>query len=675
MPQQSQARNQLESALSPYLLQHASNPVHWRQWSNEAFDEARKSEKPILLSIGYAACHWCHVMAHESFENSAIADQMNKNFVNIKVDREERPDIDQIYMMALQAMGEHGGWPLTMFLDHDGKPFWGGTYFPPEPRYGRAGFPDILNAISKAWREEPEQIATNGNALARYLQEAARPQNADAIPDKQSVMQFQDLILSLCDPANGGIGSAPKFPNAPMLDTLLRSACARPEPQYRAAFLQAIEKMSMGGIYDQIGGGLSRYSVDEKWLIPHFEKMLYDNAHYISHLCRAYQLQPDNLYRQRLEQTIEWLEREMLLPQQAFAASLDADSEGEEGKFYVWTIDQIRDCLGTDAEFFCQHFDISADGNFEGKNILNRLHARSLSNAEEQKIKELSEKLLSCREKRPRPARDDKILTDWNGYMISSLAVAASIFDRQDWLDMAHSAYRFIKENIGSNNMLAHGWNRNQPIFPAMASDYAAMIKAALDLAEITGQNDYVADATNWLATLDRDYSDGQGGYFLTSIKAGELIARPRCDIDDPNPSPAATLIESLVRLAAFANDTKLLNKAWKLAANQYGATSNNRFGIAGLYNALDTLYRHRHVLLLADEPEDLTPFIEQVRRIPDPAISIKRVTGTGQPDNYLGIELSNQTDRPAAIICSRQTCSLPITDKQKFSEMIQNSV
>ncbi len=344
-----QPRNLLANESSPYLRQHADNPVHWRPWGAEALAEARATGKPILLSVGYAACHWCHVMAHESFENDAIAAVMNELFVNVKVDREERPDIDHIYMAALQAMGEQGGWPMTMFLDPEGRPFWGGTYFPPERRYGRPGFPEIMRAISNAWHTEPDKLLQNGAALQNHLQALSQPGSAQSMPAPADVANFAQNLLTLHDETNGGIRGAPKFPNAPLTEVWLRAARGDAGSRSGKAFLHTIERISEGGIYDHLGGGLSRYSVDDRWLVPHFEKMLYDNAHYLRALVWAFKLDPKPLFRRRIEETIRWAVREMQMPGGAFASSLDADSEGEEGRFYVWSEAEIDRLLGADA--------------------------------------------------------------------------------------------------------------------------------------------------------------------------------------------------------------------------------------------------------------------------------------------------------------------------------------
>src|SRR5262245_675502 len=429
--------NRLAEATSPYLLQHKHNPVDWWTWGPEALAEAKTSNRPILLSVGYAACHWCHVMAHESFEDEATARVMNELFVNIKVDREERPDIDQIYMNALHLLGEQGGWPLTMFLTPAGEPVWGGTYFPKEARYGRAAFTDVLREIARLFAEEPDRIGKNRDALMARLSEKARPEGK-VVVGLAELDRVANGIARAIDTQNGGLRGAPKFPQCGLFELLWRAGERAPReenPTRTAAgaffgrVLLTLEHICEGGIYDHLGGGFARYSVDERWLVPHFEKMLYDNAQLLELIAVAHAATGAALYRDRASETVGWLAREMTTPQGAFSASLDADSEGEEGKFYVWSLGEIERLLGPDAAAFAAAYDVTAEGNFEGHNILNRLkhlpHSTDgdgTSPAEAERFALLRGKLLKEREKRVRPGLDDKVLADWNGLMIAGLA-------------------------------------------------------------------------------------------------------------------------------------------------------------------------------------------------------------------------------------------------------------
>ena len=408
-------QNRLGHETSPYLLQHQHNPVDWWAWGPEALAEAKRTNRPILLSVGYAACHWCHVMAHESFEDAATARVMNDLFVNIKVDREERPDIDQIYMAALHHLGEQGGWPLTMFLTPDGEPIWGGTYFPNTSRYGRPAFVDVLHEIARMFREEPQKIENNRAALMARLAAAARPSGAVTIGVAELDHASRQLG-GLIDPVNGGTRGAPKFPQAALFELLWRAGRRTGETRYFAAVEITLDHISDGGIFDHLGGGFARYSVDERWLVPHFEKMLYDNAQLLDLLATAHLRTRKPLYRQRAQETVGWLAREMTLPEGAFSASLDADSEGEEGKFYVWSYDEVIDTLGRDdGEFFARHYDVTPSGNFEGHNIINCLKHLPRSIDDDTRLAGLRAKLFAVREKRVRPGLDDKVLADWNG--------------------------------------------------------------------------------------------------------------------------------------------------------------------------------------------------------------------------------------------------------------------
>src|SRR4029079_8480520 len=396
-------QNRLAGETSPYLLQHKHNPVDWWPWGTAALARAKELNRPILLSVGYAACHWCHVMAHESFEDEATARVMNELFVNIKVDREERPDIDHIYMSALHHLGEQGGWPLTMFLTPAGEPFWGGTYFPNTPRYGKAAFVDVLQEIARVFREKPESIEQNRSALMARLAERARPAGRVVIGAAE-LDRISAQMAGLIDPVHGGMRGAPKFPQPIMLEFLWRAGRRTKDARYFALVELSLARMCEGGIYDHLGGGLARYSVDERWLVPHFEKMLYDNALLLPLLALAYQRSGNTLFRTRAEETVDWLAREMTTPEGAFCASLDADSEGEEGKFYVWTPAEIGAVLGQeDASFFAEHYDVTESGNFEGHNILNRLKSLPRSIEDEQRLAQMRQKLLEVRGRRVRP--------------------------------------------------------------------------------------------------------------------------------------------------------------------------------------------------------------------------------------------------------------------------------
>jgi uncharacterized protein YyaL (SSP411 family) len=460
--------NALNKQTSPYLLQHADNPVHWQAWGPEAFAEAKADNKPILLSVGYAACHWCHVMAHESFEDKAIAELMNTLFVNIKVDREERPDIDAIYQTALALLGERGGWPLTMFLTPDGAPFWGGTYFPPEARFGRPGFPTVLGKVDEVWRDKADMVAKNVTVMSEALQKTSRPAAGDLISPDLSARLAEHLSKEF-DPIHGGIGAAPKFPHVPTLDLVLRGHLRTGAPKLGEAVRFSLRQMSQGGIYDHLGGGYARYSTDALWLVPHFEKMLYDNAQLMEILLFAYNLYNDTLFKERITETADWIIREMTAEGGAFAATLDADSEGEEGLFYVWDAADVDAALGDRAEPFKRAYGVHPSGNWEGRTILNRLgHPERLDDAAEARLAEARAILFKLREPRVRPGRDDKVLADWNGLAIAALARAGTVLGRDDWVAAAVTAFEFVctamtQGDSPGDDRLVHSFRAGQP--------------------------------------------------------------------------------------------------------------------------------------------------------------------------------------------------------------------
>src|SRR5271163_2364983 len=485
-------QNRLANETSPYLLQHQHNPVDWWAWGPDALAEARRSKRPILLSVGYAACHWCHVMAHESFEDDSTAAVMNDLFINIKVDREERPDIDQIYMAALHHLGEQGGWPLTVFLTPDGEPVWGGTYFPKVSRYGRPGFVDVMQEVARLFREEPQRIEHNRNALMTALANKSRPANQVVIGTRE-LDATANAIARAFDPVNGGLGRAPKFPQCSMLEVLWRAGMRRGDVRFFELVEHTLAHMCEGGIYDHLGGGFSRYSVDERWLVPHFEKMLYDNAQLLELLAIAHFRLGKPLYRQRAQETVAWLAREMTTGKGAFSASLDADSEGEEGKFYVWSYEAVMQELGAeDAAFFARHYDVTPRGNFEGHNILNRLEPLPRSDADDARLAALRAELSAVRATRVRPSLDDKVLADWNGMMIAALVNAGALFAEPSWRDIAIRAFDFVAQIMTRGDRLGHSWREAKLKFPGLASDFALMIRAALALFETTGKQSYL---------------------------------------------------------------------------------------------------------------------------------------------------------------------------------------
>jgi uncharacterized protein YyaL (SSP411 family) len=656
--------NRLAHETSPYLLQHKHNPVDWWPWGPQALAEAQRSNRPILLSVGYAACHWCHVMAHESFEDGATAAVMNELFVNIKVDREERPDIDQIYMAALHLLGEHGGWPLTMFLTPKGEPFWGGTYFPKESRYGRSAFVDVLRHVAKIFHEDPNSITHNSSALMARLAETAQPKDRVTLGINELNGAAQQLGGAI-DPVHGGIRGAPKFPNSMMLEFLWRAGLRSNEARYFALVELTLERICQGGIYDHLGGGFSRYSVDERWLVPHFEKMLYDNALLLELLALAHQHTGSALFRTRAQETVGWLAREMTTGEGAFAASLDADSEGEEGKFYVWSHAEIEQLLGPDeAEFFAQHYDVTTDGNFEGHTILNRLARVPATADDEARLALLRATLLAAREHRVRPGLDDKVLADWNGMMIAALVNAGVLLDEPTWIEMASRAFMFIAARMTHGDRLGHSWRQGKLLFPGLASDYVHMIRAGLALYEATGEGAYLERALTWQGDLDRHYGNPTtGGYFLTADDAEGLVVRPNATTDEATPNPNGIAAQNLVRLALFSGLDAWRRQADRLFDGLLPIAAENLFMHVSLLNALDLRLRAAEIVIAGSGPraEELAqvalkqPFVER--------IVLRAPTAAAVPPSHPAQEKIRATkETAAAFICVGERCSLPVT-------------
>jgi len=665
------SRNSLAEATSPYLLQHKDNPVHWYPWGPEALAAAKENRKPILLSIGYAACHWCHVMAHESFEDDSVAAVMNERFVNIKVDREERPDIDTIYMNALQVMGQQGGWPLTMFLTPDGEPFWGGTYFPKEAQYGIPGFVDVLTQISRAFAEEPEKIEKNRAALV----EALKQQSATAHPGEPLpalLDRVPDKLMTLMDPVHGGIQGAPKFPQAGLFGILWRSGLRLGNDAMTGAVLKALDHMCEGGLYDHLGGGFSRYTVDEAWLVPHFEKMLYDNAQLLALLTAAWAETGKPLYRQRVYETVEWLTQEMQTEGGAFAASLDADSEGEEGKFYVWSLAEIEDALGSDTERFALIYNATAEGNWEGKTILNRLaYADDPVSAEtDAALAPLRARLLERRAARVRPGFDDKVLADWNGLMIAALADAATTFGEADWLSMAETAYRFIMDTLRvpykGETRLHHVWRAGQVQHVAMVDDLANMMSAALTLYEATGSAAYLADAETLAAELDTHYWDGEnGGYFFTADDADALITRTRTVHDNATPAANGTLPGTFTRLALATGKSVYLDRADTLIRAFAGELQHNVFPMGTWLQSFETRLRPVEIALIG-EPAETGALKHAVYSLSLPTRIVTQIAeASALPEAHPAKGKEKADGRATAYVCVGQTCSLPITEPE----------
>ena len=669
--------NLLANETSPYLLQHKDNPVRWRPWGPEALSEAKAANKPILLSVGYAACHWCHVMAHESFEDDEVAEVMNAHFVNIKVDREERPDIDAIYMSALHLLGEHGGWPLTMFLTPDAEPFWGGTYFPKIPRFGKPGFIDVLQAVSKIFQAEPEKIEHNRAALLERLRAGAGGAASDALtPDL--VDAAAERLVTVSDAENGGIQGAPKFPQTAFLELLWRAGERTGERPYPAAVLRALNRMSMGGIYDHLGGGFSRYSVDARWLVPHFEKMLYDNALLIDLLTMAWRTTGSELFKRRVGETVGWLKREMLTGEGAFASSLDADSEGEEGKFYVWTADALRAALGNkDYGVFADHYGVMAAGNWEGKSILNRSHHEDLATPEvEARLATLREKLLKEREKRVRPGLDDKVLADWNGLAVHALAQAGFAFNRPEWVGLARNAFRFLADAMADGERLFHSYRSSRASHKGLLSDYANMIRAALALHEVSGESHYLDRARGWTAVLERHFLNPNGAYFMAPDDSDDLIVRPLSGVDDATPNGNAVSAANLLRLWHMTGEAAHRDRAESILSAFAADMKRNAFSFCGLLNAYDLALRATELVLIALAGGDAAEaLVDATRRAASVNLIMTRhASGKDLPAGHPAFGKFAEDGKATAFVCRSGACSLPITDADALAAALASA-
>ena len=667
--------NRLGSETSPYLLQHKDNPVHWHPWGDNALNEARNQGKPILLSIGYAACHWCHVMAHESFENPQIAKLMNELFVNIKVDREERPDIDGVYMTALGLMGEQGGWPLTMFLTPDGEPFWGGTYFPPEARYGRPGFSDILLKVADIFHTQPDNIRQNADAIIESLKKS-KATATDIQINGEVLDRVTQLLYQQIDVVHGGLGRAPKFPQCNALEMILRTWLRHRDGAMLGAVNKSLSAMCQGGIYDHLGGGFARYSTDAQWLAPHFEKMLYDNAQLIDILTLAWQVGGNPLYAIRIEETIAWILREMVVDGGGFAATLDADSEGEEGKFYVWQEAEIDKVLGDNATDFKAAYDVSPSGNWEGKVILNR-SAKSLMGDPDHELLLLQCRtmLLKQRNRRTRPSWDDKVLADWNGLMIAAIANTAVVFERPDWGQVAVAAYNFVLDRMCPNGQLVHAYRNGQAKHRAVLDDFANMTRAALTLYEIHGEYDYMQQAIKWVEDVEVNFNDpANGGYYFSSAEATDIIARLRICQDAAVPSGNGVMIGNLTRLWLLTGADIYRQRAHSVVQAFSSQLNEYSLGMTTFLNNAEFFGRPLQIVIIGEVEAERTKAL--VRAVYSSAIPNKILTvlppGQELPPDHPAANRVKIEGQASAYVCIDQTCSLPQTTAPGLREALE---
>ncbi len=687
--------NRLIHETSLYLRQHAHNPVDWYPWGEEAFERARREDKPILLSIGYSACHWCHVMERESFENEEIARLMNEHFINIKVDREERPDLDALYMSVVQAMTGHGGWPLTVFLTPEGKPFYGGTYFPPVDRHGLPAFPRVLRAVADAYRTRRQEIERAAEELLAHL----RRTNAWEAADEELTPGVLDLayrnLSEQFDPIHGGFGRAPKFPAPMALEFLLRIFLRTNDTRALEMVQLSLVRMARGGIYDHLGGGFHRYATDAQWVIPHFEKMLYDNALLAHTYLAAYQITQDPFYREIVQETLDYVLREMTDPRGGFYATQDADSEGEEGKFYVWTPEEIRALLGErDGAIVCRYFGVTEWGNFEGKNVLSvprdpeviaRLEGLSISELQEI-IRRAREVLRTHREQRVKPARDEKILTAWNGLMLRSLARAAVVLERDDYYQAARRNAEFLLTELRPTGTLLHTFADGVAKIPAYQDDYACLIEGLLALYEADFDPRWIREALALTeAMLERFWDAEHGGFFYTSSEHADVLVRLKEALDSATPSGNAVAAEVLLRLYHLTGREDYRERARTILRLFADPMRRYPYGFGRLLCALDFyLAPVQEIALVGDPAAPETRAMRRVlaQRYRPHAVIAFRALGDEQVPRLIPLLQNREPQRApdgrvapcTAYVCEDFVCQEPVTRPEELEQMLQSS-
>ncbi len=689
-----QHTNRLINETSPYLLQHAHNPVDWYPWGPEALEKARRENKPILLSIGYSACHWCHVMEHESFENDAIAALMNQYFVNIKVDREERPDLDHIYQNVVQMLTGQGGWPLTVFLTPAQEPFYGGTYFPPDDRYGRPGFPRVLRAVAEAYANRPDDIAKSVQQIREALQKTSAFETSSDAPGPDVLENATRALINQMDTVHGGFGTQPKFPNPTNLDFLLRSWYASGNDNVLSLVRLTLDKMAQGGIYDHLGGGFHRYSVDSHWLVPHFEKMLYDNALLLPLYLAFYQITGDAFYARVARETLAYLKREMLQPGGGFYATQDADSEGEEGKFFVWTKAEIDALLGDDARLFCRYYDVTESGNWEhGKNILHltisldqlaRLFDLDVETARA-RIEAASARLFAAREQRVKPFRDEKIITAWNALMLSGMVQAYTVLGDEEALQIVRDTVAFLQRHLWQDGRLLRVAKDGQAKLNGYLDDYAFLAGALLDVFEATFEPAYIDVAETLMAVLlDEFWDEDEGGFFFTGKHHEALITRTKSAFDQAIPSGTAIATRTLLRLYHHTGRTDYLQRAEHVLRLFRGPMEQYPFGFGSLLCALDFYLRKPHELVLIGDPTaaDTQALLQAIHQhyLPNRTllqIDPQHLDTARQALPLLREVLAGKTQvngRATVYVCRDFTCSLPVTEPEALTALLSRT-
>ncbi len=683
--------NRLAQETSPYLLQHKDNPVDWYPWGDEALAAARLLDKPILLSIGYSSCHWCHVMAHESFEDESIAAMMNANFVNIKVDREELPDVDSIYMTAVQAMTGSGGWPLTIFITPDGQPFYGGTYFPPEDRPNMAGFPRVLAAISDAYTNRRKEILENSQQIVSAIREQSTPQKGEGDVEESLIFGSFTHLVGNADLQNGGTQGAPKFPQPMVYELLLRYWKRTGSSQVLDIITLTLEKMAQGGIYDQIGGGFARYSVDDVWLVPHFEKMLYDNAQLVSLYLHGYQATKKPLFKKIVEETLEYVTREMTHASGGFYSASDADSEGVEGKYFVWTVDEIDSVLDPpDAELAKALWGISDEGNFEGSNILYlpiseaEFLSRSAQEPDDLRndIERVKKLLLDARSKRVAPDIDTKILTSWNALMLKAFAEAGAVFENEKWVSAAEENARLLVERVkDSESRLLHTWSstsdtEGEARILGYLEDHAYLVDALLTLYEATFEYSYVDRAQSIADQMVERFWDTDWRVFYdTSLEHSKLLVRPRDVLDNAVPSGGAIAAMALQRLSAFTGDSIYAELAEASMEALIPHMEQVPSAVTSWLAAVDFLTANKQeVVLIGDTNDDVIGDMKrELRRTYEPnrVIAGSFTESDGDEKSPLLRGRKRVNGKATAFVCEKYACKLPVTSVAEMVEQL----
>jgi uncharacterized protein len=676
-------KNRLANETSPYLLQHKNNPVDWFPWGTEALGQAKREDKPVLLSVGYSACHWCHVMAHESFEDETTAELMNEHFINIKVDREERPDVDSIYMNAVQAMTGSGGWPMTVVMTPDGKPFFGGTYFPPDDHYGRPSFKRVLLGLTDAWKNRRAEVEESANAMKQYLSKLSTISDAGELSSDILPEALANLTKTF-DARHGGFGGAPKFPPHSALRLLLRQS---DDMSQQIAHI-TLEKMATGGIYDQLGGGFARYSVDAIWLVPHFEKMLYDNAQLVQRYAEGYERTQNPLYKKTIEETLAFVQRELMSPEGGFYSALDADSEGEEGKFYVWSEGEfdavlIDAGLGEDSTLAKRYFGVSSAGNFERHTILERsfsdeatMQQFGLSQEElASKILTVQTKLFEARAKRVRPGLDDKILTSWNSLMLAAFADAGRVLKRQDYIDVAVTNANFIRKNLYVDNRLKHTYKNGEARIQGLLEDYAYFGLALVSLYRATFDSQWLLLALELADTITKHFADTNGGFFSTADDAEALIIRPKNFFDSPMPSENAATAELLLILSRYTDNREWDNLATNTLKTMTEAMRKQPNGFASLLCALEVVFAPPQEIAVFGNKEDAREMLEYLDHHASPHDVIALIEDLSNPlISKLPFlrERGRVDNKPTVYVCEAGVCKLPVTTLEALREQLK---